>query len=185
MYYSCKIMLEVLFLGLFAWAKLSKEKIGACSLAYGCWIMKIQRQLNLSSFLDHSSFGDYILFSYTRWNNNILLRNYPRAFVNRLWQLCQRSARLSMKSRSRQLLFSLGWSRSRQPQKFPVSMSLGLDNHRISQSRWVSVSTTTEFHAPIHLLWPAGYFFRKNSMTFCKNRNNFINFGSKQGKFRY
>ena len=54
------------------------------------------------------------------------------------------SARLSMKSRSRQLLFSLGWSRSRQPQKFPVSMSLGLDNHRISQSRWVSVSTTTE-----------------------------------------
>ena len=158
-----------------------------------------------------------------------------------------------MKSRSRQLLFSLGWSQSRQPQKFPVSMSLGLDNHRISQSRWVSVSTTTKFpsldesrsrqpqnfpvsmslgldkhrnsqsrwvsvstttkfpvsmslgldnqrisqsrwvsvsttteiHAPIHLLRPAGYFFPKNSMTFCKNCNNFINFGSKQGKFRY
>merc|ERR1711989_13142 len=49
------------------------------------------------------------------------------------------SARLSMKSRSRQLLFSLGWSRSRQPQKFLVSMSLGLDNHRNSVS--VSVST--------------------------------------------
>ena len=80
---------------------------------------------------------------------------------------------------------SLDESWSRQPQNFPVSMSLGLDNHRISQSRWVSVSTTTENHAPIHLLRPAGYFFPKNSMTFCKNRNNFINFGSKQGKFRY
>ena len=61
------------------------------------------------------------------------------------------SARLSMKSRSRQLLFSLGWSRSRQPQKFPVSMSLGLDNHRISQSRWVSVSTPQNFPVSMSL----------------------------------
>ena len=30
---------------------------------------------------------------------------------------------------------SLDESRSRQPQNFPVSMSLGLDNHKISQSR--------------------------------------------------
>ena len=63
----------------------------------------------------------------------------------------QRSARLSMKSGSRQLLFSLGWSRSRQPQKFPVSMSLGLDNHRISQSRWVSVSTPQNFPVSMSL----------------------------------
>ena len=48
----------------------------------------------------------------------------------------QRSARLSMKSRSRQLLFSLGWSRSRQPQNLIVSMSLGLNINRISKNRF-------------------------------------------------
>ena len=53
--------------------------------------------------------------------------------------------RLSKKSRSRQLLVSLDWSWSRQPQKFPVSFSLGLDKHKIYQSWWVSVSTTTKF----------------------------------------
>ena len=56
--------------------------------------------------------------------------------------LKQRWARVSMESRYRHLLPSLDWSRSRHPLIFPVSMSLGLDIREISQSRWVSVSTS-------------------------------------------
>ena len=37
---------------------------------------------------------------------------------------------------------SLDESRSRHPQNFKVSMSLGLDIHNILKSQWVSVSTT-------------------------------------------
>jgi hypothetical protein len=54
----------------------------------------------------------------------------------------QGSARLSKKSRSRQLLLSLAWSRSRQPLNCPVSESLDLDNHSKSKSQKISVSTT-------------------------------------------
>ena len=56
----------------------------------------------------------------------------------------QRIARLSSKSRSRQLLSILDQSRSRQPLNFPVSMSLGLDNLKIFKSQLVSFSTTLE-----------------------------------------
>ena len=54
----------------------------------------------------------------------------------------QRIARVSSKSRSRQLLPSLDQSRSRQPLNFPVSIGLGIDNLEKIQSRRVSVSTT-------------------------------------------
>ena len=57
--------------------------------------------------------------------------------------MIQRLARLSIKSRSRHLLASLEWSRSRHPWNFWVSMSLGLDIPKISESLWVSVSTST------------------------------------------
>ena len=46
----------------------------------------------------------------------------------------QRIARVSSKSRSRQLLESLDQSRSRQPTNFPVSISLGLETLK-SESR--------------------------------------------------
>ena len=50
-----------------------------------------------------------------------------------------------MESRYRHLLPSFEWSRSRHPSNFPVSMSLGLNIPEISQSRWVSVSTSKKF----------------------------------------
>ena len=43
----------------------------------------------------------------------------------------------------RHILPSLDWSRSQHPLNFPVLMSLRLDIQEISQSRWVSVSTST------------------------------------------
>ena len=63
------------------------------------------------------------------------------------WFVCsgQGWARVSMESRYRHLLPSLDWSRSRHPLIFPVSMSIGLDIQEISQSRWVSVSTSKKF----------------------------------------
>jgi len=64
----------------------------------------------------------------------------------------QRWARVSMESRYRHLLPSLDWSRSRHPLIFPVSMSLGLDIREISQSRWVSVSTSKKSHTPVESL---------------------------------
>ena len=61
----------------------------------------------------------------------------------------QGSARLSKKSRSRQLLLSLSRSRSRQPHIWSVSKSLSLDNWGFFESRKVSVSTT---HAKVSLV---------------------------------
>ena len=49
-------------------------------------------------------------------------------------RMLQSIARVSSKSRSRQLLESLDQSRSRQPTNFPVSISLGLETLK-SESR--------------------------------------------------
>ena len=63
-------------------------------------------------------------------------------------------SKLSIKSRSRQLLMSLGRSRSRQPLNFLVSNSLGLDISLNFQSRKVSVSTSFVFWvSQIHCLY--------------------------------
>ena len=52
-------------------------------------------------------------------------------FTNQAEHVGQRIARVSSKSRSRQLWSSLDQSRSRQPLNFPVSIGLGLDNFKI------------------------------------------------------
>ena len=53
-----------------------------------------------------------------------------------------------MESRYQHLLPSLNWTRSRHPLNFPVSMSFGLDIQKISQSRWISVSTSKKIFSP-------------------------------------
>ena len=60
-------------------------------------------------------------------------------------QVDQRLVRLLKKSRSRQLLLSLGQSRSQQPLNFVISKSLGLANSQNIQSWKVSVSASFFF----------------------------------------
>jgi hypothetical protein len=62
-------------------------------------------------------------------------------FGGHICNTSQGSARLSKKSWSRQLLLSLAWSWSRQPPKYPVSRSLGIDNLRYFKSLVVSFLT--------------------------------------------
>ena len=59
--------------------------------------------------------------------------------------LCRWLARLSIKSRSQQILLSLGWSRSFHPQNFLVSKSLRLDISKNFCSEKVSVSWSLVF----------------------------------------
>ena len=58
---------------------------------------------------------------------------------------CQGLARLSIKSRSQQLLLSLGWSRSQHPLNLLVSKSLGLNISKNFQSQKVLVPTSFIF----------------------------------------